>query len=156
MQTDIELRKENFFTVLKNRFFIIVIASLFLILTFTTSLFVINSKKLTQPDELTKQFTIRLFKVAPPYLEKESIDFVFASISKRSQKKIKSLKDIADFIKAKTLPDKGFEIVEVIKTEKNATVKMKWNYTNQVVFKKFFLVFENGQWKIDSITNLEI
>ncbi len=114
------------------------------------------TNKSDSPEEVVKNFTNQLFKVAPPDLKKEAIDFVYSKISKNSQKKIKSLGDIATFLRSNFLPEKGFEIIKVKKDDKTAIITVKWAGKSNVVFKKFFMILEGGQWKIDSITNSKI
>ncbi|MFA5103695.1 MAG: hypothetical protein WC527_00720 [Candidatus Margulisiibacteriota bacterium] len=108
------------------------------------------------PEKAAERFTENLFKVAPPKLDKTAIKNTIDQLSDNAKNQIKSLGDIAHFSGVQKLPDRGFKTINVDKKENKALVKMRWDYSGGAVMKKFFMVFENGSWKIDLIKNSKI
>ncbi len=103
------------------------------------------------PEKTAEDFTRELFKVAPPSLDREAIKRTVGRMSDKARSGIKSLADIAYFAGVKDLPDRGYETLGVDRSERTAVVRMKWDYSGGAVFKNFYMVRENGRWKIDRI-----
>lgn len=108
------------------------------------------------PEKTAERFTENLFKVAPPSLDRAAIKNTIDQLSDNAKGQIKSLADIASFSAVQKLPDRGFKTVHVDKNENKAIVSMRWDYSGGAVIKEFFMVFENGVWKIDLIKNSKI
>jgi hypothetical protein len=127
----------------------------FLVLILVVSALFLSTFYFTRPPEsperTAERFTENLFMVAPPTLDKAAISHVIDQLSDKAKKQIKSLRDIAYFSGVRELPDRGFATIDVNKKGNKAFVKMKWHYSGGEVIKEFFMVFENGRWKIDRI-----
>lgn len=136
---------------IKKTFFLVAIAACAIFLL--ASYFI---RPAESPERTAEKFTENLFKVAPPMLDKTAIRNTIDQLSDKAKNQVKSLKDIAYFVGVQSLPDQGFATVNVDKKENKALVKMRWDYSGGAVMKNYFMVFENGRWKIDRIKNSKI
>ncbi len=58
---------------------------------------------------------------------------------------------LAKFAGVQSLPDGGYTIGKPTVTDNTIVIATTWNYLSGPVTKVFYLIQENGQWKIDTI-----
>lgn len=134
----------------KKTFFLVVI---FMLVVFA---FFYVFRPSESPERTARTFTSNLFKAAPPSLDRSAIKGIVDSLSEKAKEGIKNLTDIAYFAQVQDLPDRGYEVVSIYTNKDRAMVKMKWIYSEKPVLKDFYMVFENGKWKIDRIRTSKI
>jgi len=105
------------------------------------------------PESTVTAFTENLFKSAPPEFDRTAIKNTVDQLSTSAKKNITSLGALANFAGVHDIPDLGYRIVAIYKKDNRAAVKARWDYSGGPVIKLFYLVRENGKWKIESIKN---
>ncbi len=105
------------------------------------------------PESTVRAFTENLFKSAPPEFNRTAIKNTVDQLSVSAKKNITSLGALANFAGVQDIPDLGYRIVAIYKKDNRAAVKARWDYSAGPVIKLFYLVRENGKWKIESIKN---
>lgn len=91
----------------------------------------------------------------PPEVSIEAVEEMISLLTKNAQERIAAapsqIAGLAMFSGIQDLPDQGTEILGVAQTGDTAEVETKWNYSGMISVKKFQMVEENGQWKIEAI-----
>lgn len=103
------------------------------------------------PESTVTAFTENLFKSAPPEFNRTAIKNTVDQLSTSAKKNVTSLGALANFAGVHDIPDLGYRIVAIYKKDNRAAVKARWDYSAGPVVKLFYLVRENGKWKIESI-----
>jgi len=155
----------------KKTFFIVVI-SLILILAGLIYWSLTNYEKSEQPPESTEpaatapsheeaelvgyNFMLDFVKIAPPQTDSEAEDRVYQSLSSRAKGQVDRqtiIGDMAGFVGIQDVPGQGVSVEDLqIVDDQTAILILGLNYSGGRAIRWVYLVVEDGQWKVDKVT----
>ncbi len=112
------------------------------------------------PEELAVReagtsFVNDFIAMAPPSEDLEAKERVMSKLSNKALNEIgddSPERDIALFFGVQDVPDRGFDIEEVLlEGDDSAVLKVKLDYSGGSAYKSINMVKEDGKWKVDSV-----
>jgi hypothetical protein len=109
----------------------------------------------TEAELVGYNFMLDFFEIIPPKNNLDAVERVYNALSAPVQAQLKKETIAADmvfFIGVEDAPGQGISIIDFQETsEKTAMLSLALNYSEKRVIRNINLVFEENEWKIDSV-----
>ena len=111
-------------------------------------------------ESVGKIFINDLLAIAPPSDDDEAKERMLESLSQSALEKIDTetfSRDMALFAGIQDIPDQGVEFEEIdMKSDSSATLVVELKYSGGSAYRDVHLTIEDGEWKVDSITERRV
>lgn len=123
-----------------------------------------QDKEIPQTEELTHEeaeligfnFMLDFIAIAPPDSDSDAMERVYAALSGSAREQVSPeslVRDMAMFVGVQDVPDEGISVEDLsVINQTQATLVVGLNYSGGRILKNINLVAEQGEWKVDSIT----